>query len=64
LHGRRAFPFHAFLESRGIRLPEGRPDDPPSAETAYGLAMLDAARLMPLIDARVDAAVIRAVARN
>jgi beta-phosphoglucomutase-like phosphatase (HAD superfamily) len=96
----------AFLESRGIRLPEGRPDDPPSRETAYGLAkrkeealgivlrrrgvstlpaarrylqacgyaglgraalsastrttsMLDAARLTPLIDVRVDAAVIR-----
>jgi beta-phosphoglucomutase-like phosphatase (HAD superfamily) len=29
---------HAFLDSRGIRLPEGRPDDPPDAETAYGLA--------------------------
>jgi beta-phosphoglucomutase-like phosphatase (HAD superfamily) len=29
---------HAFLESRGIRLPEGRSDDPPEAETAYGLA--------------------------
>jgi beta-phosphoglucomutase-like phosphatase (HAD superfamily) len=29
---------HAFLESRGIRIPEGRPDDPAEAETAYGLA--------------------------
>lgn len=29
---------HAFLASRGIRLPEGRFDDPPDAETAYGLA--------------------------
>jgi beta-phosphoglucomutase-like phosphatase (HAD superfamily) len=29
---------HAFLESRGIRLPEGRSDDPPEAETACGLA--------------------------
>lgn len=29
---------HAFLASRGIRLPEGRPDDPPGAETAHGLA--------------------------
>lgn len=27
-----------FLQSRGIRLPEGRPDDPATAETAYGLA--------------------------
>ncbi len=29
---------HAFLDSRGIRLPEGRPDDHADAETAYGLA--------------------------
>lgn len=28
----------AFLRSRGIRLPEGRPDDPTDAETEYGLA--------------------------
>src|SRR5262249_35258146 len=26
------------LASRGIRLPEGSPDDPPSAETVHGLA--------------------------
>ena len=29
---------HAFLDSRGVRVPEGRPDDDPSADTAYGLA--------------------------
>ena len=29
---------HAFLGSRGIRLPEGRPDDPDEADTACGLA--------------------------
>lgn len=29
---------HAFLDSRGIRLPEGRVDDPPDADTAQGLA--------------------------
>lgn len=29
---------HAFLDSRGIRLPEGRVDDPPGARTACGLA--------------------------
>jgi beta-phosphoglucomutase-like phosphatase (HAD superfamily) len=29
---------HSFLESRGIRLAEGRPDDPAHAETAYALA--------------------------
>ena len=27
----------AFLASRGIRLPEGSPDDPPTAETVHGL---------------------------
>jgi beta-phosphoglucomutase family hydrolase len=27
----------SFLESRGIRLPEGSRDDPPDAETVYGL---------------------------
>lgn len=27
----------AFLESRGITLPEGKPTDPPDAETVYGL---------------------------
>lgn len=27
----------SFLESRGIHLPDGSPDDPPSAETVYGL---------------------------
>ena len=29
---------HGFLESRGIRLPEGRIDDPSDADTAHGLA--------------------------
>jgi HAD superfamily hydrolase (TIGR01509 family) len=29
---------HAFLGSRGIRLPEGKFDDPADADTAYGLA--------------------------
>jgi beta-phosphoglucomutase-like phosphatase (HAD superfamily) len=29
---------HAFLDSRGIRLPEGRMDDSPDMETACGLA--------------------------
>jgi len=28
----------AFLESRGIHLPEGQPDDPPDAETINGLS--------------------------
>jgi len=29
---------HAFLHARGIRLPEGREDDPADADTAHGLA--------------------------
>lgn len=29
---------HAFLDSRGIRVPEGKPGDPPDAPTASGLA--------------------------
>jgi beta-phosphoglucomutase family hydrolase len=28
----------SFLVSRGVRLPEGRPDDPPDAETVQGLS--------------------------
>jgi HAD superfamily hydrolase (TIGR01509 family) len=36
---------HAFLESRGIRLPEGRFNDPPDAESAYGLARRKGAAL-------------------
>ena len=28
---------HSFLESRGIELPQGTPEDPPSAETVDGL---------------------------
>ena len=27
----------SFLKSRGIELPEGKPDDPPAADTVYGL---------------------------
>jgi beta-phosphoglucomutase-like phosphatase (HAD superfamily) len=39
IHGRpRIEGVHAFLASRGIRLPEGQADDAPGAETAYGLA--------------------------
>jgi HAD superfamily hydrolase (TIGR01509 family) len=29
---------HVFLASRGIQLPEGRPEDPADSDTAYGLA--------------------------
>ncbi len=39
LHGRpRVEGVHAFLASRGIRLHEGHPSDPPDAETVHGLA--------------------------
>jgi beta-phosphoglucomutase-like phosphatase (HAD superfamily) len=39
IHGRpRIEGVHSFLASRGIRLPEGTPDDPPTAETVHGLA--------------------------
>lgn len=39
MHGRpRVDGVRAFLASRGIRLPEGSPDDPPTAETVQGLA--------------------------
>jgi HAD superfamily hydrolase (TIGR01509 family) len=36
---------HAFLASRGIRLPEGRPSDPSTAESAWGLAHLKGEKL-------------------
>jgi HAD superfamily hydrolase (TIGR01509 family) len=36
---------HAFLDSRGIRVPEGRPGDPAGSETAYGLAAQKSALL-------------------
>jgi HAD superfamily hydrolase (TIGR01509 family) len=36
---------HMFLASRGIRLPEGRADDPTDADTAYGLARRKGERL-------------------
>jgi len=39
IHGKpRLVGVHAFLATRGIRLPEGRPDDPPGTETVYGIA--------------------------
>jgi HAD superfamily hydrolase (TIGR01509 family) len=39
IHGRpRIEGIHTFLASRGIRLPEGSPDDPPTAQTVHGLA--------------------------
>jgi len=39
MHGRpRLDGLRGFLASRGIRLPDGAPDDPPDAETVHGLA--------------------------
>ena len=39
IHGKpRIEGVHAFLASRGIRLPEGSVTDPPGSETAYGIA--------------------------
>ena len=29
----------SFLQSRGIELPEGSPDDPPEADTVHGLGL-------------------------
>jgi HAD superfamily hydrolase (TIGR01509 family) len=40
----------AFLASRGIRLPEGRVDDPPGAETVHGLAGRKNEALMRRLD--------------
>jgi HAD superfamily hydrolase (TIGR01509 family) len=40
----------AFLASRGIRLPEGGPGDPPGAETVFGLANRKSAALLQRID--------------
>jgi HAD superfamily hydrolase (TIGR01509 family) len=41
-----------FLASRGIRLPEGRPDDPPGTETVQGLANRKHAWLGQLLEQR------------
>jgi len=42
----------AFLASRGIRLPEGQPDDPPGSETVHGLANRKNERLGDLLEQR------------
>lgn len=38
-----------FLASRGISLPEGSPDDPPSAETVHGLGNRKNLRLLEVL---------------
>ncbi len=40
----------SFLASRGIELPEGGPDDPPSAETVTGLGLRKNELVLKLID--------------
>ncbi|MBW8481188.1 HAD family hydrolase [Actinomadura parmotrematis] len=42
----------SFLESRGIRLPEGSPDDPPDAETVHGLGSRKNALVLKIIKER------------
>lgn len=51
LHGRpRLDGVRAFLESRGIRLPEGTGSDPPGSETVNGLADRKSEALLRLLD--------------
>lgn len=40
----------SFLQSRGIELPEGSPDDPPTAQTVNGLSNNKNALVLKLID--------------
>ncbi|TYK47727.1 HAD family hydrolase [Actinomadura decatromicini] len=42
----------SFLESRGIELPEGGPDDPPEAETVRGLGNRKNALVLKIIEER------------
>lgn len=53
IHGRtRVDAVSEFLASRGISLPEGSPEDPPSAETVHGLANRKKSRLLERLDER------------
>jgi HAD superfamily hydrolase (TIGR01509 family) len=57
MHGRpRLEGVRAFLASRGIRLPEGDPDDAPGTETVHGVANRKSQALLRLIDERGVAA--------
>jgi trehalose-phosphatase len=40
----------SFLQSRGIDLPEGAPEDPPTADTVHGLGMRKDAIFLELLD--------------
>jgi beta-phosphoglucomutase-like phosphatase (HAD superfamily) len=53
IHGRpRLEGVRAFLASRGIRLPEGEPGNPPSAETVHGLANRKSQAFLRRLDAQ------------
>ena len=53
IHGKpRLEGVRAFLASRGVRLPEGDPDDPPGAETVHGLANRKNQALVRRLDER------------
>jgi HAD superfamily hydrolase (TIGR01509 family) len=43
---------HAFLDSRGVRIPEGRRDGPAGADTACGLAQRKARAMQRALDRR------------
>jgi beta-phosphoglucomutase family hydrolase len=49
---RREDGIRSFLESRGIMLPDGTPQDPPDAETIYGLGNRKNALVLKLLDER------------
>jgi HAD superfamily hydrolase (TIGR01509 family) len=53
IHGRpRVEGIREFLASRGISLPEGSPDDPPTADTVHGLANHKRLALLRRLDER------------
>lgn len=49
---RREDGIRSFLESRGIMLPDGTPQDPPDAETIFGLGNSKNALVLKLLDER------------
>ncbi len=53
IHGKpRVVGLRAFLASRGIKLPDGRPDDPVQAETVFGLANRKTEAFQRLLESR------------
>lgn len=49
---RRLEAIHAFLDSRGVRIPEGRRDDPATANTAHGVARRKGELIQRLLHSR------------